>query len=123
MLLEKLAPILPSRDIDAAEAFWTRLGFRTVYKDATRYLILKRAAAELHFWLNPQLVPPRNDAGGYLRPNDINALDAEWSALALPSAGVPRYHEAEDKPWGMRELAVIDPDGNLIRAGQELPLG
>lgn len=122
-MLEKLSPILPSRDIDAAEAFWNRLGFRTVHKDATGYLILKRDGAELHFWLNPQLVPVRNDAGGYLRPNDIDGLDAEWSALDLPTAGVPRYHRAEDKPWGMRELAVIDPDGNLIRAGQELPLG
>jgi catechol 2,3-dioxygenase-like lactoylglutathione lyase family enzyme len=26
----------------------------------------------------------------------------------------------EDKPWGMRELALVDPDGNLIRAGQEM---
>jgi len=24
----------------------------------------------------------------------------------------------EDKPWGLREFAVIDPDGNLIRIGQ-----
>jgi hypothetical protein len=24
----------------------------------------------------------------------------------------------EDKPWGLREFAVVDPDGNLIRIGQ-----
>jgi hypothetical protein len=24
----------------------------------------------------------------------------------------------EDKPWGLREFAVIDPDGNLLRIGQ-----
>ena len=24
----------------------------------------------------------------------------------------------EDKPWGMREFAVIDPDGSLLRIGQ-----
>ena len=62
-------------------------------------------------------------ARAYLRPADVDALDAEWAALGLPAAGIPRLVRAEDKPWGMRELALIDPDGNLIRAGQELPLG
>lgn len=41
----------------------------------------------------------------------------------LPAAGIPRLVRAENKPWGMRELALVDPNGNLIRAGQELPLG
>jgi hypothetical protein len=26
----------------------------------------------------------------------------------------------QDKPWGMREFAVVDPDGNLVRIGQVL---
>ncbi|EJH4818460.1 GNAT family N-acetyltransferase, partial [Pseudomonas aeruginosa] len=26
----------------------------------------------------------------------------------------------EDQPWGMREFALVDPDGNLLRVGQEL---
>jgi len=26
----------------------------------------------------------------------------------------------EDKPWGMREFAIVDADGNLIRIGQAL---
>jgi hypothetical protein len=24
----------------------------------------------------------------------------------------------EDKPWGLREFAIVDPDGNLLRVGQ-----
>jgi catechol 2,3-dioxygenase-like lactoylglutathione lyase family enzyme len=119
-MLEKLSPILPSGDIAATEGFWTRLGFVTVYADAG-YLLMKREGAEVHFFLNPGLVPGRNDHGAYLRPADIDALDAEWAALGLPGAGIPRLVRAEDKPWGMRELALVDPDGNLIRAGQELP--
>ncbi len=122
-MLETLSPILPSRDIDATEAFWRRLGFATVYKDSAGYLLMRREAAEVHFWLNPRLDPAGNDAGAYLRPDDIDALDLEWAALGLPAAGVPRLVRAEDKPWGMRELALVDADGNLIRAGQELALG
>jgi hypothetical protein len=81
---------------------------------------MERDGAEVHFWRNPNLDPARNDAGAYLRPSDIHALDAEWGALGLPEAGIPRLVRAEDKPWGMRELALVDPDGNLFRAGQEI---
>jgi catechol 2,3-dioxygenase-like lactoylglutathione lyase family enzyme len=121
-MLEKLSPILPTRDTVAAEAFWARLGFVTIYR-TTDYLLIKREGAELHFWANPGLDPWKNDAGAYARPSNINAFDRECRALGLPEKGIPRYEPAEDKPWDMRELAIIDPDGNLIRAGQELPLG
>ncbi len=122
-MLEKLCPILPTRDIAAAEGFWQRLGFATVYKDTHQYLILKRDGAEVHFFLHPGLDPTTNDGGAYLRPSDIRALSAEWAALGLPTHDIPRFEPVEDKPWGMAELALVDPDGNLIRAGQELPLG
>jgi hypothetical protein len=116
--LETLAPILPCREVAAAEVFWLRLGFVTEYRD-DEYLLMKREGAEVHFWRNPALEPSRNDAGAYLRPSDVDALDAEWGALGLPGVGIPRLERVEDKPWGMRELALIDADGNLIRAGQE----
>jgi catechol 2,3-dioxygenase-like lactoylglutathione lyase family enzyme len=121
-MLEKLSPILPARDIKATEGFWSRLGFETDYID-DEYLLMKRDGAEVHFFHHPALDPAQNDHGAYLRPADVNALDAEWSALGLPATGIPRLMRAEDKPWGMRELALIDPNGSLMRAGQELPLG
>ncbi|QYZ70658.1 bleomycin resistance protein [Neotabrizicola shimadae] len=121
-MLEKLSPILPSRDIARTEAFWHGLGFETEYIDAD-YLLMKREGAEVHFFAHSTLNPAQNDHGAYLRPSDIRALHAEWSALDLPDRGIPRYVALEEKPWGMAELALIDPDGNLVRAGQELPLG
>ena len=121
-MLEKLSPILPAREVPATEAFWQRLGFHTVYVDPD-YLLMKREGAEVHFFRYATLDQFKCDHGAYLRPSDINALDAEWAALGLPSTGIPRLERAADKPWGMRELALLDPGGNLIRAGQELPLG
>jgi catechol 2,3-dioxygenase-like lactoylglutathione lyase family enzyme len=121
-MLEKLSPILPARDIAATEAFWQRLGFVTIYIDPD-YLLQTREGAEVHFFHHPDLDPATNDHGAYLRPSDIDALDAEWAALGLPSTGIPRLERATDKPWGMRELALLDLNGNLIRAGQETPLG
>jgi catechol 2,3-dioxygenase-like lactoylglutathione lyase family enzyme len=117
-VLEKLSPNLPSRDIDVTEAFWRRLGFSTVSADAG-YLLMKRDGAEVHFWLNRGLVSEANDAGAYRRPSDVDALDAEGGAVGLPATGVPRLARVEDKPRGLRALALVDADGDLIRAGQE----
>ena len=122
-MLEKLSPILPSRDLVAAESFWSRMGFATIYLDPEEYLLMKREEAEVHFFAHPGLDPAQNDHGAYLRPSDIRALHAEWTALGLPDRGIPRYVALEERPWGMAELALIDPDGNLVRAGQEIPLG
>jgi len=124
-MLEKLSPILPSRDIDATEAFYRALGFLTVYKDNDPgYLLLKRDGAEVHFFWSADHDPKKSDHGAYLRPSDIDAFSAEVAQLGLPSApGFPRFLPAEDKDWGMREAVIWDPDGNLIRAGQELPRG
>jgi hypothetical protein len=36
----------------------------------------------------------------------------------LPKRGIPRMDAIENKPWGMREFAVFDEDGNLLRVGQ-----
>ena len=121
-MLEKLCPILPSADIAATEVFWQRLGFVTIYRDDAAYLLMKRDAAEVHFFLHRGLDPRTNDHGAYLRPADIRALSAEWGRLGLPTANIPRFEPVAEKPWGMAELALVDPDGNLIRAGQELPL-
>ena len=38
----------------------------------------------------------------------------------LAAEGIPRVTAPEDKPWGMREFALVDPSGNLIRVGHDL---
>jgi catechol 2,3-dioxygenase-like lactoylglutathione lyase family enzyme len=122
-MLEKLCPIFPTRDIAAAERFYAALGFQTVHRDEAEYLLVKREAAELHLFLSADHDPARSDHGAYLRPTDVDTLSEELSKLGLPRHGIPRFVPAENKPWGMRELALVDPDGNLIRAGQEIADG
>jgi hypothetical protein len=51
---------------------------------------------------------------------DVESLYTAFSAAALPSRGIPRMDAIEDKPWGMKEFAIVDPDGNLLRIGQVL---
>lgn len=38
----------------------------------------------------------------------------------LVSKGVSIWHPLQDKPWGMREFAIVTPDGHRIVFGEEL---
>lgn len=84
------------------------------------YAVADRGALEVHFFLHESLVPQESAFGSYFRVNDVDTLFAEFSALGLPSSGIPRITALEDKPWGMREFAIVDEDGSLIRVGREL---
>ena len=110
-------PTLPSRSLPATIAFYRRLGFDgTLIGDG--YAILTRGSIELHFFPHPDLKPQECDAGCYVRLQDVDALHAELAAAQLPPHGIPRLERVEDKPWGMRDFALIDADGNLLKFGR-----
>ncbi|GEM45635.1 bleomycin resistance protein [Deinococcus cellulosilyticus] len=112
-------PTLPCRSVSTTTEFYRRLGFEGgAHAFNGDYAILKRGSIELHFFTHPHLVPTESFAGCYIRVNDIQSILEACSASGLPNAGIPRMNPLEDKPWGLREFAVVDPDGNLLRIGQ-----
>jgi catechol 2,3-dioxygenase-like lactoylglutathione lyase family enzyme len=116
-----VAPILPSRDLRATSAFYERLGYEERGLWPEEYLIVARGEIGLHFFHCPDVDPLQSIAGCYLYVDDADALHREYSALDLPAEGVPRVHGApEDTDYGLREFAVVDPDGNLLRIGSFL---
>ena len=116
-----VAPILPSRDLDATATFYGQLGFEVAGRyPLPGYLIVRGHGVELHFFGFPGHDPTRCYAGAYIRLADVDGLHAEFAKAGLAQSGIPRLVPPEDKPWGMRELALIDPDGSLIRAGTDL---
>lgn len=114
-------PVLPSRSLPKTLAFYDRLGFEgEILGEGDAYAILTRGDLELHFFLHAELVPAQSWAGCYLRVAELEPVYADVLAAGLPLQGIPRMHAVEDKPWGMREFAIIDEDGNLLRVGQVL---
>jgi len=112
-------PTLPSRSVSATTEFYRRLGFAGgAHAFNPEYAIFTRGAVELHFFTHKELVPAHSSAGCYIRVLDVQPFYEACSASGLPDAGIPRITRLEDKPWGLREFAVIDPDGNLLRIGQ-----
>ncbi len=115
-------PTLPSRSLALTVAFYRRLGFEGgVHEFSDAYAILRRGSVELHFFAHPALVPAESCAGCYIRVNDVDLVHGAFAASPLPMRGIPRMDAPETKPWGLREFALVDPDGNLLRIGQVLP--
>jgi len=114
-------PLLPSRSISRTVEFYSSLGFDGGAHPADPgYAILRRGSVELHFFSHPELVPAQSAFGCYIRVGDVEAIYRAFLAAGLPTKGIPRIDPLESKPWGLREFAVVDPDGNLLRIGQVL---
>jgi len=105
--------------LDKTLAFYAKLGF-TGERVGDDYAIAERGSLEVHFFLHPDLKPQESAFSCYLRVQDVEAVYRAFQAAGLPGQGIPRMHAVENKPWGMREFAVIDEDGSLLRVGQEL---
>ena len=116
-------PILPARDLAETRAFYERLGFETVgwWADTFGgYAIVIRGAIEMHFFRFPEIVPSESYAQCYWRVDDVDALYRDLSTARRADSGVPRLTAPADQPWGMREFALVDPNGTLVRIGQSM---
>ena len=112
-------PTLPCRSVSATVAFYKHLGFEGgAHEFNGEYAILQRGTVELHFFTHEELVPADSSAGCYIRVLDVEEFFRSFSASQLPRIGIPRMDALENKPWGLREFAIVDPDGNLLRIGQ-----
>jgi hypothetical protein len=112
-------PTLPSRSLVGTLAFFQQLGFDgEILGAGNSYAILTRGALELHFFLHTELRPAESSAGCYIRVGNVENLYKAFALAKLPRKGIPRMDTLEDKPWGMREFAVVDEDGNLLRIGE-----
>ncbi len=111
--LGKAIPVLASLDMARTLQFYREtLGFSTRHFEAEGYGIAQRGDTELHFWACSEKHIAENTSC-YIRVADIEAVHRELSAR-LPALG-PVVHTA----WGMDEFYLIDPDGNLLKFGQD----
>jgi hypothetical protein len=116
-----VAPVLPVRDLSAAQAHYAALGFDVhVYGHGTGSGHARRGAVDLHMTQVGDLLDPKTTlVSVYLYVDDADALYAEWSAADVPG----RLVAPEDREYGLREGAHVDPDGNLLRFGSPIPIG
>jgi hypothetical protein len=124
--MEQAVPILPSRDLRETLAFYEPLGFENRGADPEEwgYLILGRGDIWLHFALQADLDPLTTASGCYVYVDDADALHAAWStAIEADSSSGSRIVAPATTDYGMREFAVIDRSGNLLRLGTQVARG
>ncbi len=112
-----IAPVFSTTDVSAALARYARLGFRTTVHDPgdrPGYGFAERDGVFLHLTLDRSAGATTGTA--YLFVEDADALDHEWRGAGV--AG--RLEAPADTPYGLREGAYEDPDGNLLRYGSFL---
>jgi hypothetical protein len=109
----RVSPIFPVVDLRRALDHYAALGF-AVDRHDDGYGFAARAGISLHLEAVEDMDPRCSPGGAYLYVPDADALAVEW-------AGVPRTGRPVDTDYGLREGWHIDPDGNLLRFGSQLP--
>ena len=113
--LHRADPVLASLNMAKTLAFYTqKLGFRQTYGD-DNYGIVARDEIVIHFWKCDDPIFPQNTSC-YVNVRGVDNLYYEMQAAGV----VHPNGELEDKPWGMREFAILDEDGNMIKFGEVL---
>jgi catechol 2,3-dioxygenase-like lactoylglutathione lyase family enzyme len=101
--------IIPCLDLDESQAFYERLGFvATSIYHAHGYRILHDPdGASVHLTRTAPgwVIPERNAYGLYFYSQAVDSLAERFG------------HVAKSMPWGVREFAVSDPSGTLVRIG------
>lgn len=102
-------PVLPAfRVAETVQFYVQKLGFSALFQDE-EYGIIERDAVEIHFWKCEEKVIAENTSCRLI-VEDVEAFYAlaQREGIVHPRAGL------EEKPWGGRELGILDVNGNLV---------
>jgi len=116
-----VAPGMPTRDMARTIEHYRRLGFAFSAPGSSspaeaEFAIAERDGIELHFAVKKDHDPARTATWVYIGVEDADAINEEFNA-----AGAGQGRPVRDTDYKMRELAHIDPDGNLLLFGSRLP--
>lgn len=109
---QRLTAILLCNDLDAAEAFFVRLGFQRDQGSLDDYRMLSDGLGgfiHLNRAVEGWLQPGRNPFGLYLYREDVDGVARAFAGETIGQPG--------DTSWGMYEFALNGPDETLVRVG------
>ncbi|KAA1422819.1 glyoxalase/bleomycin resistance/extradiol dioxygenase family protein [Mumia zhuanghuii] len=116
MTLTSFYPVLGTRDVDGAAAFYERwFGFRRTFS-ADWYVSLERDGHELAL-LDPdhESIPAGygSPAGGMLLNVEVDDVDAEYARL-VTVGGLSPVLDLRSEPFGQRHFILPAPGGVLV---------
>jgi catechol 2,3-dioxygenase-like lactoylglutathione lyase family enzyme len=109
--IKSTVPVLASLDLKETLDFYTnKLGFK-ICGQFDDYVIVSRDDAEIHFWKCEDRHISESTSC-YVRASGVQTLFDEFKKCGLI------LKEPVIQPWGMKELYVVDPHGNLLKFGE-----
>ena len=113
------------RDLAAAEAFYTRLGFRVESRDDFPGVLMTAGEARLYLFQANRSQTNQPDGGVRRSPELVGnppgidhislwVGDVDEAYRRLKAEGVTFAMEPADQDWGTRACSLYDPDGNVI---------
>ena len=116
-MLVKLCAKLPMRNKAITIQYYVRqLGF-TLFGDYGDYILLEKDQIEIHFFAFPTLSITENYGQVYIR---TKAIDEFYNCLVANGVAIHPNGSLAQKPWQMKEFALLDPDNNLLTFGEEV---
>ena len=113
--------VLAVNDLELSKKFYMeKLGFaEDLSVDGWSFLSL--GACKLRLGDCPG-IRPMSDAQDHSWFAYLHVRDAVNLYKDIVKNRVEIWHELADKPWGMREFAIVTPDGHRIVFGERLPV-
>jgi catechol 2,3-dioxygenase-like lactoylglutathione lyase family enzyme len=110
--------VLAVNDLEASKEFYCqKLGFIEDFS-VEGWSFLSRGACKLRLGHCADVLPiskcQDHSWFAYLHVRDISCLYEE-----VLQQNVQIWHKLEAKPWGMREFAIVTPDGHRIVFGEQ----
>ena len=112
-------------DLDQTVAFYVGvLGFRLTRDDRATdraYIALERGTVRIGAAARPEIEHPeaRRPPIGVELVLEVDDLDAERARVA--DAGCPVTEDVVRRPWGLRDLRLLDPSGHYWRITSREP--
>lgn len=112
-MIQKVIPVLPMLNTKETIKFYeTYFGFSAV--DIGGYLLMEKQGIQLHFFICSDEYLCAN-ATCYICVSNIEDLYIELCGREI----IQLKNKLEDKPWGRKEFAVLDNNGNTLRFVEE----
>lgn len=107
--LDHAAPILPAVNYNRSLAFFKSLGFDITEYD--RYAVMRLGGADIHLQATTDRTQSENSVC-YLYVGNVDIFYSVAIARGATSRQPPTERE-----WGVRECAIVEPSGILLRIG------